>query len=122
MWHTNNGDRTLEGVEARLFAEAIWSFVQELEIEEGDYDVDLEVFDRLTFGQKASLLYGVLSARVKNVVFSKMLILVIRLLMMGWLRRCYRDLLRVATCGQRLLVVPRHPVGRVRCGSFGVLL
>ena len=56
MWHTNNGDRTLEGAEARLFAEALWGFVSELEVTEGDYDVDLDVFDRLTYGQKVSLL------------------------------------------------------------------
>ena len=56
MWHTNCGDRTLEGVEAKLFAEELWDFVQELEVDEGDYDVGLEVFDRLTCSQKASLL------------------------------------------------------------------
>ena len=56
MWHTNCGDRTLEGAEARLFAEALWGFVCELEMDEGDYDVGLEVFDRLTYGQKVSLL------------------------------------------------------------------
>ena len=56
MWHTNCGDRTLEGAEARLFAEALWGFVSELELSEGDYDVSLEVFDRLAYGQKVSLL------------------------------------------------------------------
>ena len=56
MWHTDCGDRTLEGAEARLFAETLWDFVQELEVDEGDYDVGLEVFDRLTYGQKVYLL------------------------------------------------------------------
>lgn len=56
MWHTNSGDRTLDGAEARLFAEALWDFVQELQLVEGDYDVGLWVFDRLTYGQKVSLL------------------------------------------------------------------
>ncbi len=56
MWHTNCGDRTLDGAEARLFAEALWDFVQELQVDEGDYDVGLEVFDRLTYGQKVSVL------------------------------------------------------------------
>jgi len=56
MWHTNCGDQTLEGAEARLFAEALWDFVSELEVDEGDYDVGLEVFDRLTYGQKVFLL------------------------------------------------------------------
>ena len=56
MWHTNCGDRTLDGAEVRLFAEALWDFVQELELAEGDYNVGLDVFDRLTYGQKVSLL------------------------------------------------------------------
>jgi len=56
MWHTNCGDRTLDGAEARLFAETLWDFVSELEVDEGDYDVGLNVFDRLTYGQKVSLL------------------------------------------------------------------
>ncbi len=56
MWHTDCGDRTLDGAEARLFAETLWDFVSELEVDEGDYDVGLEVFDRLTYGQKVSLL------------------------------------------------------------------
>ncbi len=37
MWHTNCEDRTLEGAETRLFAEALWDFVSELEVDEGDY-------------------------------------------------------------------------------------
>jgi hypothetical protein len=56
MWNTSCGDRTLDGAEARLFAEALWDFVCELELDEGDYDVGLKVFDRLTYGQKVSLL------------------------------------------------------------------
>ena len=56
MWHTDCGDRTLEGAEARFFTESLWDFVCELEVDEGDYDVGLEVFDRLTYGQKISLL------------------------------------------------------------------
>jgi len=39
MWNTNSGDRTLEGAEARLFAEALWDFVSELEVDEGVYVV-----------------------------------------------------------------------------------
>ena len=56
MWHTNSGDRTLDGAEARLFAETLWDFVQELQLVEGDYGVGLKVFDHLTYGQKVSLL------------------------------------------------------------------
>jgi hypothetical protein len=51
MWHTNCGDRTLEGVEARLLAETLWDFVSELEVNEGDYNVSADVFDRLRYGQ-----------------------------------------------------------------------
>ena len=36
MWHTDCGDRTLDGAEARLFAEALWDFVSELEGDEDD--------------------------------------------------------------------------------------
>lgn len=46
----------MDGAEARLFAEALWDFVSELELDEGDYDVGLEVFDRMTYGQKVSVL------------------------------------------------------------------
>ena len=56
MWHTNCGDRTLEGAEARVFAETLWDFTCEMEVDEGDYDIGLEVFDRLTYGQKVSVL------------------------------------------------------------------
>jgi hypothetical protein len=56
MWHTDGGDRALEGAEARLFAEALWDFVTYLEVGEGDYDGGIGVFDRLTYGQKISLL------------------------------------------------------------------
>ena len=56
MWHTDGGDRVLEGAEARLFAEALVDFVTELEVDEGDYEVGIDVFDRLTYGQKISLL------------------------------------------------------------------
>lgn len=56
MWHTGNGDRVLDGAEAKLFAKVLWDFITELEELEGDYDVDLAVFDRLTYGQKISLL------------------------------------------------------------------
>ena len=41
MWHTNNGDRTLEGAEASLFALTLWDFLCELEVEDGDFDAGL---------------------------------------------------------------------------------
>jgi hypothetical protein len=56
MWHTNCGDRTLEEAEARLFAQTLWDFLCELEVEDGDFDAGLRVFDCLTYGQKLSVL------------------------------------------------------------------
>ena len=56
MWHTNSGDRTLDGAEARLFAEALWDLVSELEVVAGDFDIGLDIFDRQMYGQKVSLL------------------------------------------------------------------
>ena len=59
MWHTNTGDRTLEGAEAKLFAYALWDFLCELEVKDGDFDAGLKAFDRLTYGQKLSVLSAV---------------------------------------------------------------
>ncbi len=56
MWHTNNGDRTLEGYEAQLFAEALWDCVTILEESDGDCFLGSPVFDRMTYGQKAAVL------------------------------------------------------------------
>ena len=56
MWHTNTGDRTLEGAEARLFAEALWDCASILQESEGDCFLGPPVFDRMTYGQKASVL------------------------------------------------------------------
>ncbi len=51
MWHTNCGDRTFRDAEARLLAEALRDFVLELEVDEGDYNVSTDVFERLRYGQ-----------------------------------------------------------------------
>ena len=56
MWHTNTGDRTLEGAEARLFANALWDCATILEESDGDCFLGPPVFDRMTYGQKASVL------------------------------------------------------------------
>ena len=56
MWHTNTGDRTLEGAEAKLFAAALWDCVSILEESEGDCFLGPPVFDRMTYGQKAAVL------------------------------------------------------------------
>jgi hypothetical protein len=66
MWHTNNGDRTLEGAEARLFAYTLWDFLCELEVEYGDFDAGLRVFDCLTYGQKLSMLSAVANGLLRS--------------------------------------------------------
>ena len=65
MWHTNTGDRTLEGAEASLFAYTLWDFLCELEVEGGDFDAGLRVFDSLTYGQKLSVLSAVANGLLK---------------------------------------------------------
>ena len=65
MWHTNNGDRTLEGAEASLFALTLWDFLCELEVEGGDFDAGVRAFDRLTYGQKLSTLSAVANGLLK---------------------------------------------------------
>ena len=56
MWHTNNGDRTLEGAEAKLFATALWDCAVILEESEGECFLGPPVYDRMTYGQKAAVL------------------------------------------------------------------
>ena len=57
MWRTLYGERTLKGAEAVLFAEALSSLLDEAIAEEFDfYDLGVECFDNLTFGQKVSVL------------------------------------------------------------------
>jgi len=57
MWRTRYGERTLEGAKAVLFAEALSSLLDEAIAEELDlYDLGVECFDNLTFGQKISVL------------------------------------------------------------------
>ena len=56
MWHTNTGDRTLEGAEAKLFALALWDFAMILEESDGEYCFGPPAFGRMTHGQKAAVL------------------------------------------------------------------
>lgn len=65
MWRTQYGDRTLVGAEAVLFAEALSSLLDEATSGTvDDYEVGIECFDNLTFGQRVSVLsiigYGLL--------------------------------------------------------------
>ncbi|MDH4201367.1 MAG: hypothetical protein OEV87_00540 [Phycisphaerae bacterium] len=56
MWHTNTGDRTLEGAEAKLFAAALWDCATILEESDGECFLGPPAFDRMTYGQKAAVL------------------------------------------------------------------
>ena len=57
MWRTSSGDRILEGAEAKVFAEALWEFIDEANVNPYDDDeFGIPVFDRLTYGQKVSAL------------------------------------------------------------------
>jgi hypothetical protein len=57
MWRTQYGDRTLDGAEAVLFAETLSSLLDEgFSGTVDDYDIGIECFDNLTFGQRVSVL------------------------------------------------------------------
>jgi hypothetical protein len=57
MWRTSCGERTLEGAEARVFAEALWSLLDEASLSESDdCELGVSAFDSLTYGQKVSVL------------------------------------------------------------------
>lgn len=57
MWRTQYGDRALEGAESEVFAEALSSLLDFAVAEELDYyDLGIESFDNLTFGQRISTL------------------------------------------------------------------
>ena len=57
MWWTSNGERILEGAEAKVFAEALWDLLDESNLNEfDDYHLGVKAFDQLTYGQKVSVL------------------------------------------------------------------
>lgn len=56
MWRTLYGERTLKGGEAILFSEGLLSLLDEAAQEPDFYDLGVECFDNLTFGQKVSVL------------------------------------------------------------------
>ncbi len=57
MWWTSCGERTLEGAEAKVFAETLWDMLDESNLSEfDDYDLGIHAFDGLTYGQKVSVL------------------------------------------------------------------
>ena len=57
MWRTECGERILEGAEAVVFAETLSSLLDEAILETlDDYELGVECFDNLTFGQRISVL------------------------------------------------------------------
>ena len=57
MWRTECGERILDGAEAIVFAEALPSLLDEAIMGTlDDYDLGIECFDNLTFGQRISVL------------------------------------------------------------------
>ena len=57
MWRTECGERILEGAEAVVFAEALSSLLDEAIMGTlDDYEIGIECFDNLTFGQRVSVL------------------------------------------------------------------
>jgi hypothetical protein len=57
MWRTECGERILEGAEAKIFAETLLSLLDFTVADELDlYDLGIESFDNLTFGQRISVL------------------------------------------------------------------
>ena len=57
MWRTGCGERTLEGVEAEVFAEALLSLLDEaVQDQFDDYQLGINCFDNLTYGQQISVL------------------------------------------------------------------
>jgi hypothetical protein len=57
MWRTECGERTLEGADAIVFAEALSSLLSEaIQGTLDDYELGVACFDNLTFGQRISVL------------------------------------------------------------------
>ena len=57
MWNTSDGERILKNSEALVFAESLWSFIDESNLNDyDDYDIGITVFDNLTYGQKICVL------------------------------------------------------------------
>ena len=67
MWRTDHSDRILEGAEAKIFAEALLSLLDEAIMGTlDDYELGIKCFDTLTVGQKISVL-----ATIGNGLFRK---------------------------------------------------
>jgi hypothetical protein len=56
VWRTDPSDRILEGAEAKVFAEALLSLLDEFDLCDFEYDLGIKCFDTMTVGQKVSVL------------------------------------------------------------------
>lgn len=67
MWRTSCGDRTLQGAEAKLFAETLLRLLDEAEMDQfADYPLGVKCFDDLTYGQKIFVLAAVANGLLKS--------------------------------------------------------
>ena len=66
MWRTELGERILEGPEAALFRDAVADLIDPPNLcEDHDYQVGVDVFDHLTYGQKLAMLDHVANALLR---------------------------------------------------------
>ena len=67
MWRTELGERILEGPEAALFRDAFANLIDPSNLcEDRDYQVGVDVFDQLTYGQKLAMLAHVANALLRR--------------------------------------------------------
>jgi hypothetical protein len=66
VWRTDPSDRILEGAEAKIFAEALLSLIDEFDFCDFEYELGIKCFDTLTVGQKIYVL-----ATIGNGLFRK---------------------------------------------------
>jgi hypothetical protein len=68
MWHTEYGDRVLEGAEAKVFAESLLDLIQCDLVEEGGFQAGIPVFDSLSSPQKIAVLHQVANALFRTTI------------------------------------------------------
>jgi hypothetical protein len=58
MWHTQAGDRILKGAEAQVFAASLVDLISDINLspEFDDYELEIPIFDNLTYNQKITIL------------------------------------------------------------------
>jgi hypothetical protein len=67
MWWTQNGNRVLEPKEAVLFAESLLDLLEDFNLSDNDdYPLGITAFDRLTYGQKISVLSTVANGLLRT--------------------------------------------------------